>query len=176
MLPRPSQSPTSTPLSPQPRKLLHGCKMWMQCSQWMQSDKADFCHVPPASWAQPQQGVLLRPSSAGTPGRAALAKPAPEQLQGHSHSQRRWPHKPWLDRCPRVTDGRVGSQPLHVPNGWQDTSTLTPRRSLEAQPLCSSPAGSPQRTDRRDRVPHSPTSPKQLPLPWEEGHTALEGP
>lgn len=95
-------------------------QMWMQTlehlqrSQWKQFDQTFICHLPLALWEQPQQQALLTREA----GRAALAKPAPEQLQSRSHSQRRWPHEPQLNACPCVTHRGVGFQSVRVPSGW----------------------------------------------------------
>lgn len=49
--------------------------MWMQTlehlqrSQWKQFDQTFICHLPLALWEQPQQQVLPRTTSAGSPGR-----------------------------------------------------------------------------------------------------------
>ena len=151
MLPWSPWGPASTPPFTTPRKAAAWVQTWMQtlehlpCSQGKQFDKGDVCHIPLALRAQPQQRARPGTTSASTLARQG-GPPRQSLPQSRSRSQR---------RCPCVTDGGAGTQPAQMLSGRQDTSTLTPRRC----PVCPSPAG---RTDRRDRVAHSPASPWQL--------------
>lgn len=148
-------SPALTPISPRPGKLLHG----RGCGYRAWSSRR----------AHSRRDVTRRTWHTGT---AALqggnAGPRPA-LGPLSPTDR--PHNPQLNSCPPGANSRVTSQPMWVPSGWQDTANA---EEIPGGTASSSPAaGSQVGTDRRSRVPYSPTSTRQLLLPWEGGDMAL---
>lgn len=148
-------SPALTPISPRPGKLLHG----RGCGYRAWSSRRAHSRRDATRWTWHTGTASLQGGNAGP--RPALGLLSPTDR----------PHNPWLNSCPPGANSRVRSQPMWVPGGWQDTANA---EEIPGGTASSSPAtGSQVGTDRRSRVPYSPTSTRQLLLPWEGGDMAL---